>query len=84
MCVYTYVYVGIICGQKQDVWGLTMCTEKFSINVIYCSVIKFNSQKGGSLCQAIYLGKEFAINEMGEGFVMVSHALSICNSAMQC
>ena len=41
--------------KKRAVWGLT--TRKSPVSVIYCSLVKFNGQKRGLLCQAIRSGK---------------------------
>ena len=62
MCVCIYV------EKKQAVWGLS--AGKSPVSVIYCSLIKFNGQKGGLLCQVSHSGKEIwnhSINGMEKG-----------------
>ena len=54
MCVYVCMYVYV--DKKRAVWGLT--TGKSPVSVIYCSLVEFNGQKRGLLCQAIRSGKE--------------------------
>ena len=86
VCMYVYDYVMYV-DKKRAVWGLT--TGKSPVSVIYCSLVKFNGQKRGLLCQAIRSGKEIwnhSINgtekEVLENCITVSHALSTCNAVM--
>ena len=52
VCVCMYVYV----DKKWAVLGLT--TGNSPVSVIYCSLIEFNNQKRGLVCQVIHSGKE--------------------------
>ena len=56
VCMYVCMYV-CICGQKRDVWDFTI--GKSPVSVIYCSLVEFNGQKSGLLCQVIHSGKKF-------------------------
>ena len=56
VCMYVCMYVYIYVDKKRTVWGLT--TGKSPVSVIYCSLVEFNGQKRGLLCQAIRSGKE--------------------------
>ena len=85
MCVCVYVYV----DKKRAVWGLT--TRKFSISVIYCSLVEFNGQNGGLLCQAIHSEKEIwshSINgtekDPGKLYYGKPHLVYTCTAIMQC
>ena len=52
--------------KKRAVLGLT--NGKFSVSVIYCSLIEYNGQKGVYYARGFVLGKKSAINKMEEGF----------------
>ena len=54
VCVCMYVCMYIYVDKKRTVWGLT--TGKSPVSVIYCSLVEFNGQKRGLLCQAIRPG----------------------------
>ena len=61
LCMYVCMYVCMYMWTKRAVWGLTTKNH-----VIYCSLVEFNSQKRGLLCQAIRSEKEIgAILLMG-------------------
>ena len=56
-------------AKNPAVWGLT--ARKSPVSVIYCSLVEYNHQKRGLLCQEIHSGKEIpkhSINGTGEGF----------------
>ena len=58
LCVWSHRFVCVcmyMWTKKRAVWGLT--TRKSPVSVIYCSLVKFNGQKRGLLCQAIRSGK---------------------------
>ena len=67
VCIYTYIHTVLSThthiyiyiynvDKKRAVWGLTI--GKSPVSVIYCSLVKFNGQRRGLLCQAIRSGKE--------------------------
>ena len=65
LCMYVCMYMWT---KKQAVWGLT--TGKSPVSVINCSLVKFNGQKRGLLCQAIRSVKEiwnYSINGTEKG-----------------
>ena len=55
MCAYI-IYV----AKKLAVWGLT--TWKPPVSVIYCSLVKYNSQKGAHYARWFIQGKKFRSN----------------------
>ena len=71
LCVWSHRFVCVcmyMWTKKRAVWGLT--TRKSPVSVIYCSLVKFNGQKRGLLCQAIRSGKgiwNHSINGMEKG-----------------
>ena len=55
---------------KKGLFGV-LPLEKSPVSVIYCSLVEFNGQKVGLLCQATCSGKEIrkhSINGMEKGF----------------
>ena len=56
VCIYVCMYVRMyMWTKKRAVWGLT--TRKSSVSVIYCSLVKFNGQKGA------YYARRFALRK---------------------
>ena len=56
LCMYVCTVYVYYVDQERTVWGFT--TRKSLVSVIYYSLVEFNGQKRGLLCQAIRSGKE--------------------------
>ena len=87
VCMYVCMYV---CGyvDKNRLFRV-LPLKKSPVSVIYCSLIEFNGQKRGSLCQGFVLEKKFETILLYDGrrvriTVSHGHALSTgtCNAAM--
>ena len=73
VCLYVYL-IHVYVAQKTDClrsYFLKNTRKKYLVSVIYCSLVKYNNKKGGSLHQTICSGKEIrkhSINGKGEEF----------------